>query len=63
MEKTSQEKLEKELKQREYEIQLLTETTRAIGSQLDLDKVLEIIAKRARELINSETLLIPILNK
>lgn len=63
MEKTSQEKLEKELKQREYEIQLLTETTRAIGSQLDLDKVLEIIAKRARELIHSETLLIPILNK
>ena len=56
-------KLENDLKQREYEIQLLTETTQAIGSQLDLDKVFEIIAKRARELINSETLLIPILNK
>lgn len=56
-------KLENDLKQREYEIKLLTETTRAIGSQLDLDKVFEIIAKRARELINSETLLIPILNK
>lgn len=55
--------LENELKQREYEIQLLTQTTQAIGSQLDLDKVFEIIAKRARELINSETLLIPILNK
>lgn len=54
--------LEKELKQREYEIQLLTETTQAIGSQLDLDKVFEIIAKRARELISSETLLVPILN-
>ena len=56
-------KLECELKQREYEILLLTETTQAIGSQLDLDKVFDIIAKRARELINSETLLIPILNK
>ena len=56
-------KLEQELKQREYEIQLLTETTQAIGSQLELDKVFDIIAKRARELINSETLLIPILNK
>ena len=56
-------KLEQKLKQREYEIQLLTETTQAIGSQLELDKVFGIIAKRARELINSETLLIPILNK
>lgn len=56
-------KLEQELKQREYEIQLLTETTQAIGSQLELDKVFDIIAKRARELINSETLLVPILNK
>ena len=56
-------KLENELKRREYEIQLLTETTQAIGSQLELDKVFDIIAKRARELINSETLLIPILNK
>lgn len=54
--------LENELKQREYEIQLLCQTTEAIGSQLDLDTVFEIIAKRARELINAETLLIPILN-
>lgn len=57
------EQLKAELKQRENEIQLLTETTQAIGSQLELDKVFDIIAKRARELINSETLLIPILNK
>ena len=57
------EKLKQELSQREYEIQLLTETTLAIGSQLEFDKVLDIIAKRARELISSETLLIPILNK
>ncbi|MCW9031665.1 MAG: EAL domain-containing protein, partial [Gammaproteobacteria bacterium] len=56
-------KLEDDLKQREYEIQLLTETTQAIGSQLELEKVFEIIAKRARELINAETLLVPILNK
>lgn len=56
-------KLEAKLKQREYEIQLLCQTTEAIGSQLELDKVFNIIAKRARELINSETLLVPILNK
>ena len=66
MEQASQNKriqqLENELKQREYEIQLLCQTTEAIGSQLDLDTVFEIIAKRARELINAETLLIPILN-
>lgn len=67
MDQTSDQKqielLKAELKQRENEIQLLTETTQAIGSQLELDKVFDIIAKRARELINSETLLIPILNK
>ena len=55
--------LEEQLRQREYEIQLLTETTQAIGSQLHLDKVFDIIARRARELINAETILIPILNK
>jgi len=54
--------LEKEILQRENEIQLLLETTQAIGSQLELDKVFNIIAKRARKLINSETVLIPILN-
>lgn len=62
-EKEKVNKLEAEIKQRDYEIQLLTETTQAIGSQLDLEKVFGIIAKRARELINAETLLIPILNK
>jgi len=56
-------RLEAKLKQREYEIQLLTETTQAIGSQLELEKVFAIIAQRARELVNAETLLIPILNK
>lgn len=56
-------KLEDDLKQREYEIQLLTETTLAIGSQFELEKMFDIIAKRARVLINAETLLVPILNK
>ncbi|QKQ27195.1 putative bifunctional diguanylate cyclase/phosphodiesterase [Candidatus Reidiella endopervernicosa] len=52
-----------ELAQREYEISLLRETTQAIGSELDFDTVLQIIADRARELIRSETLLIPILDE
>lgn len=54
--------LEEELQQREYEIALLRETAMAIGSELDLDTVLHLVAERARELINAETVLIPILN-
>ena len=54
--------LEEDLRQREYEIGLLRETAIAIGSELDLDKVLHLVADRARELINAETILIPILN-
>jgi diguanylate cyclase (GGDEF)-like protein len=54
--------LEEELQQREYEIALLRETAMAIGSELDLDKVLQLVAERARQLINADTVLIPILN-
>jgi diguanylate cyclase (GGDEF)-like protein len=54
--------LEDELRQREYEIALLRETAKAIGSELDLDKVLQLVADRARQLIGAETVLIPILN-
>ncbi|WJW76741.1 EAL domain-containing protein [Thiohalobacter sp. IOR34] len=55
--------LQAELRQREYEIDLLRETATAVGSELNLDKVLQLIAERARELIDAETLLIPILNR
>ncbi|MFP5507119.1 MAG: GAF domain-containing protein, partial [Gammaproteobacteria bacterium] len=55
--------LEQELRQREREIELLKDTVNAIGSELDLDKVLQLVAERARDLIHAETLLIPILDR
>lgn len=55
--------LEQELRLREFEIELLKETANAVSSQLQLDNVLQLIAERARTLIQSETLLIPILNE
>lgn len=55
--------LEDELRKREAEITLLKETAEAISSQLDLDTVFQIVADRARELIQAETLLIPVLDE
>lgn len=54
--------LEQQLELREREIELLKETALALGSQLDLDMLLQLVADRARELIAAETVLIPILN-
>ncbi|HEB99749.1 MAG TPA: EAL domain-containing protein [Thiotrichales bacterium] len=54
--------LEQELEQREYEIELLKETATAVSSELNLDRVFQLIADRALKLIDAETLLIPILN-
>lgn len=50
------------LQARETEIELLQQTFTEIGSELDLEKVFQIVAERARELINAETLLIPLLD-
>jgi diguanylate cyclase len=55
--------LEAQLRQREREIAVLRETAQAVGSELDLDKVFQLIAERARELIQAETVLVPILNR
>ena len=55
--------LHKQLIDRETEIELLKETISEIGSQLDLDAVFQIVARRARELIQAETLLIPIVDE
>ena len=54
--------LERELEQREHEIELLKETATAVSSELNLDRVFQLIADRALKLIDAETLLIPILN-
>ena len=50
------------LLEKESEIELLQQTFTEIGSELDLEKVFQIVAKRARALISAKTLLIPILD-
>ncbi|MBE9568183.1 MAG: bifunctional diguanylate cyclase/phosphodiesterase [Proteobacteria bacterium] len=54
--------LSRSLKQKETEIELLQQTFTEIGSELDLDRVFQIVSDRARELIGAETLLIPLLD-
>lgn len=55
--------LHQQLIDREAEIELLRRTFSEIGSELDLDRVFQIVADRARELIQAETLLIPIVDE
>ena len=55
--------LNQSLKDREIEIDLLQKTFAEIGSELDLDKVYQIVAERARTLVHAETLLIPLLDE
>jgi len=54
--------LRQDLHHREAEIELLQKTFSEIGSELDLERVFQIVAERARELVHAETLLIPILD-
>ena len=54
--------LREELSARESEIALLLETSQAIGSELDLDKVFATIAERARLLIKADTVLVVLLS-
>jgi diguanylate cyclase (GGDEF)-like protein len=51
------------LQEKETEIELLQQTFTEIGSELDLARVFKIVSERARELINAETLLIPLLDE
>jgi diguanylate cyclase (GGDEF)-like protein len=55
--------LESELRDREFEIALLKEAAEAVSGELDLEKVLQLVADHARKLILAETVLIPILNE
>jgi signal transduction histidine kinase len=50
-----------QLRDREYELQVLQEVGVAITSKLRLPEVLQLVADKARELIGAETLLIPLL--
>jgi len=55
--------LERNLVNREAEIDLLQQTFAEIGSELNLEKVFQIVAERAQTLIQAETLLIPLLDE
>jgi len=55
--------LESELRDREFEIELLKETADAVSSELDLEKVFQLVVNRARTLILAETVLLPVLDK
>jgi diguanylate cyclase (GGDEF)-like protein len=54
--------LSRSLQQKETEIELLQKTFTEIGSELDIEKVFQIVSERALELIDAETLLIPLLD-
>ena len=55
--------LERNLVNREAEIELLQQTFAEIGSELNLEKIFQIVAERAQSLIQAETLLIPLLDE
>jgi diguanylate cyclase (GGDEF)-like protein len=55
--------LKESLLHREAEIDLLQQTFTEIGSELNLDRVFQIVAERARALVKAETLLMPILDE
>jgi len=54
--------LSQSLRDKEGEIELLQRTFTEIGSELDLDKVFQIVSERALGLIDAETILIPLLD-
>jgi diguanylate cyclase (GGDEF)-like protein len=55
--------LESELRDREFEITLLKETAEAVSSEIDLEKVFQLVVDRARSLILAETVLLPVLDR
>ena len=54
--------IKKELYEKESEIQLLQETFRIVASELNLEKLFNTIATYALQIVQAETLLIPILD-
>jgi len=54
--------LSRSLQQKESELELLQQTFTEIGSEFDLEKIFRIVSERALELIDAETLLIPLLD-
>lgn len=54
--------LEHELRDRETELALLSETVNVVNSELDIETVLQLVTQRAQTLINAESVLIPLLD-
>lgn len=54
--------LNRSLQEKETEIELLQQSFTEIGSELDLEKIFKIVSERALDLIDAETLLIPLLD-
>lgn len=57
----TQDSLQIRLRQREAEIEMLREVSDVIGGTYSLQKVFDLVADRARNLIDAETVTIPIL--
>lgn len=55
--------LARNLRDKEAEIELLQKTITEIGSELDLDRVFQIVSESALNLIDAETVLIPLLDE
>jgi len=53
----------KELKDREAEIDLLQQTFRLIASELNIEKIFDSVSQRALQLVQAESVLIPIIDK
>ena len=55
--------LTNDLKNREFEIKLLSEISQTVNQQFNLQTLLDLVAKRAQDLVQAKTLLIPLLNE
>ena len=55
--------LERELHDRNVEIALLKEIADAVNSELDLEKVFQLVVEISRDIIKAETLLLPVLEE
>jgi len=54
--------MQSRLKEKEAEIAMLREITEVIGSEYNLQKVFDLVAARARELLHAETVTVPVLS-
>ena len=61
--RTSVRELEKQLRQKEAELALLTEISEIVAGQEGLDAVFNIIAERAQQLLGAATVTIPLLSR